>query len=77
MHRLPEGGIGVGNRKRLLAGMLLLLLWRLLFPAAARELRERAEAVFWPAGSETVAVWGRALGEESPRVAALRRGSGP
>ena len=66
------------NRKRLLlAGLLLLLLWRLLFPAAARELRERAEAVFWPSGSEAAAAWGRALGEESPRVAALRRGSGP
>lgn len=62
------------KRRLVWAWLLLLLLWRLLFPASARELRARADAVFWPAGSEMAAAWGRALGEESPRIAALGPG---
>ena len=65
------------RRGLLWAAVLLLLLWRLLFPAAALALRDWAEAVFWPGGSETAAALGRALGEEEERLPALLREAGP
>jgi hypothetical protein len=64
--------MGMKDRRGLLwAAALLLLLWRLLFPAAAWALRDWAETVFWPGGSETAAAWGRALGADEERIPAL------
>lgn len=74
----PEGGIEMRKQRGLLwAALLLVLLWRLLFPAAALALRDWAEAALWPRGGETVAAWGRALGEEEERIPALLPGAGP
>ena len=65
------------DRRGLLWALLLLLLLRLLFPAAAGTMRDWAEAVFWPRGGETAAAWGRALGGEEERIPALVPGAGP
>lgn len=52
-------------RRRLLwASIVFLLLWKLLCPAQALWLRERAEQVFWRDTGERLAAWGRALYEE-------------
>ena len=65
------------QRGLLWAALLLVLLWRLLFPAAALALRDWAEAALWPRGGETVAAWGRDLGAEEERIPALLPGAGP
>ncbi len=64
------------ERRVLIWAALLLLLWRLLFPGAAGALRDWAEAALWPQGVETVAAWGRTLGQDEERIPALLPGTG-
>ena len=64
------------HNRLLWAGLLLALLFRLLLPTASRQLRDWAEAAFWPEGEAVVAAWGRSLSEEGERVAAHRPGGG-
>lgn len=60
-----SGGIRMKAQRGLLwAGIVLLLLWKLLCPEQALWLRERAEQVFWRDTGDRLAAWGQTLCEE-------------
>ena len=65
----------VRERGLLLLAVLLVLLslWKLLWPGRAEALREELETVFFPDSREKVEAWGRLFADEGELIAA----SGP
>ena len=66
------------KRTALFAALLVLLaLLKLLCPGKAAALRSWAEGLAWPGAEETVAAWGRSLGEDGEPIPVLRPGGRP